>query len=478
MAGAQSSMIIRKMPWSANFTEMNHLGKALIAKPHVFEEKMTKLFSSYNYADNPMTGLLAGTGREVEITSNEFTWQLRGASTRPLIYSGAAKTGTPGKGITEITLDYDENWFKPGDIISPGSPKDQVRIKEFAGRVGNYYRYIGVPNTSDLTYFVPLKYFKPGTKWTKLFSQYGEGSSQSGSTTYALPMELKSRISRYRKEYQITGDVMDEVLAVKVPDSTGKMHTMWMHYAEAEFWKQWARELAIGNMYSRSTNRVEDSSGRMTFSGPGIDEYLEDSNRSTYNTLTTKLLEEFIMDIQYSRVAPGTGRKLKVLTGEYGMIAFHRAVTENFTKSGFITLDTTVIQKDSSPYHSNGLSYGAQFTRYKMANGAEIELIHNPLQDDRTIHFDIDPITGYPYESQKFYFLDFSGEGSESNIVRIKKRGANVLAYVAGLRSPFSRGRNENAAHTGDWYTMTVHDQCGVKITDVTKCGVLEKARA
>src|SRR5690606_33980340 len=121
-----------------------------------------------------------------------------------------------------------------------------------------------------------------------------------------------------------------------VPDSTGKLHTMWMHYAEAEFWKQWARELAIGNMYSRSTNRVEDSSGRMTYSGPGIDEYLEDSNRSPYNTLTTKLLEEFIMDIQYSRVAPGSGRKLKVLTGEYGMIAFHRAVTENFTKSGFI----------------------------------------------------------------------------------------------------------------------------------------------
>lgn len=477
MASANSSLIIRKMPWHANFTEMNHLGAALIAKPHVFGDVMTRMFSSYNYSENPITAMLSGTGREVTINSTEWNWQLRGASVRPLVYVGAAGSGTPGKGITNFSMDLDENWFKPGDIIHPGSPKDQVRIVEGPTRVGQYWRYICTPNTKNLTYFVPLKYLKAGAKWSKLFSQYGEGSSQSGSTMYALPIELQSRMSRYRKEYSITGDAAGEVLAVKVPDSTGKAHTLWMKFAEAEFWRQWYQEVDRGYMYSRSTDRVEDSSGRPTYSGPGVDEYLEDSNRHTYNFLTTKLIEEFIMDIQYSRIAPGPGRKLKALTGEYGMMAFHRAVTENFQKSGFITVDSNFIQKDSSPYHSNGLSYGAQFTRYKMANGAELELIHNPIQDDRTMHYEIDPLTGYPYESQKFYFLDFAGEGSESNIVRVKKDNGYRLAYVNGLANPFSMNVNKHAAHSGDYYTMTVHDQCGVWIKDVTRCGVLEKAR-
>jgi hypothetical protein len=477
MASAQSTLVIRKMPWSANFTEMNHLGAALIAKPHVFGDVMTRLFSSYNYSENPITALLSGTGREVTINTNEWTWSLRGASVRPLVFVGTAAVGTPGKGNSTFSLDLDENWFKPGDIIHPGSPKDQVRIKLAPTRVGNHWRYIVEPNTKDVNYFVPLRFLKPGVKWSKLFSQYGEGSSESGSTMYALPLELQSRLSRYRKEYSITADAALEVLAVKVPDSTGKMHTFWMKYAEAEFWMQWAREIDRGYMYSRSTDKVEDSSGRPTYSGPGIDEYLEDSNRHVYNTLTTKLIEEFIMDIQYSRIAPGPGRELKALTGEYGMIAFHRAVTENFQKSGFITVDSNFIEKSKSPYHTNGLSYGAQFTKYKMANGATLELIHNPIQDDRTIHYEIDPLTNYPYESQKFYFLDFAGEGSESNIVRVKKNNGQRLAYVSGLYSPFGNGRNQNAAHTGDYYTMTVHDQCGVWIKDVTRCGVLEKAR-
>ena len=72
MAQAQSSLLIRKMPWHANFTERNHLGAATIARPDVFGDKMTRIFSSFNYSDNPMTALLAGTGREEKINSTEW----------------------------------------------------------------------------------------------------------------------------------------------------------------------------------------------------------------------------------------------------------------------------------------------------------------------------------------------------------------------------------------------------------------------
>jgi len=457
---------------------MNHLGRAMIAKPDVFGDKMTRVFSSYNYSDNPMTSVLSQTGREVTINSNEWEWQLRGASTRPLIYQGAQLTGNPGQYNTTFEVILDLPDLQPGDVIHPGSPKYQVRVQTGPQKKGVYHSYRVAPVNKDDAFFIPTRYFKPGQKWSKLFSQYPEASEQDGSTTYALPMTLKNRLSRYRKKYQVTGDAANEVLAVKVPDSGGKMHNMWIKYAETEYWSQWYRELERGNWYSRSSDKVEGANGRPVYSGPGIQELLEDSHTHFYNVFSAKLLEEFTMDIFYNRVTPGASRKLKVFTGEYGMLLFHRAVTNEYQGSGFITVDSNFIESSSSDYHSNSKAFGYQFTKYKMANGTEVEVIHNPLYDDREIHFDIDPVTGYPTESMRFTFMDFSGEGTESNVKRVKKRNGYSLVYVNGLQNPYGPVKNAMASHAGDYYSMHVKEQCGVHIEDVTRCGELILKRA
>src|SRR5690606_35978475 len=136
-------------------------------------------------------------------------------------------------------------------------------------------------------------------------------------------------------------------------------------------------------------------------------EQLEDSHQHFYSHLTAKLIEEYLMDIFYSRVKPGASRKIKGFTGEYGMIQFHRAIMEWNQKKGFIqVVDNLFIDKTKSPYHENALAAGFQFVKYRMANGAELELVHNPLYDDREINFQIDPVTGHPTESQRITFLD------------------------------------------------------------------------
>jgi len=133
------------------------------------------------------------------------------------------------------------------------------------------------------------------------------------------------------------------------------------------------------------------------------------------------------MDIFYSRVKPGTQRKIKGFAGEYGMLQFHRAIQAWAERTGFIQIvqDLTV-QKGSSAYHDNSLTAGYQFTKYRMANGAELELIHNPLYDDIEINFEIDPLSGFPIESQRITFLDFSGEGSSSNMKIVNKKTNNA----------------------------------------------------
>jgi len=478
MSLLESSYVVQRRGWHANDTEMNHLGAALIAKPQVMGGKMRQLFSSTLYSDNPLSSVLAELGKPEELTSNEWTYELRGASTRPLVYTGTAITTTVGTYNTEWEIPLDDNFYKPGDVITPGNPAYQVRVQRDPTLRGNAWFYRVVYMSKDGSLAFPTKYLKSGVKWSKLFSQYEEGSEQGGSTMMGLPMELRNRMSRYRKSYRITGDARNEVLAVKVPDSKGNMHDMWIKYAEAEYWQQWYRELERGDWYSRSTDTVKGSTGRPLRNGPGIEEMLEESPRYGYSTLSGRLIEEFIMDIHYGRVAPGAKRKLKGFSGEWGMIQFHRAVTKMYKDNGFVTVDSNFIGPDGNRIHSNALSYGYQFTRYKMANGAELELIHQPLYDDPNINYEIDPITGYPYESQKITFLDVSGDGVSSNIKRVHRSGAMSLVYQEGLVGPFGNNRGKSVSHSGDYYSMDVKDQQGVHLEDVSKCGQLYLRRS
>ena len=247
-----------------------------------------------------------------------------------------------------------------------------------------------------------------------------------------------------------------------------------MKYAEAEYWSQWYRELERGLWYSRSSDTVIGSNGRPVRSGAGLQEQLEDSHIHRYSVLTAKLIEEYLMDIFYSRKAPGKGRHVKGYTGEYGMLIFHRAIQDWMNKSGFIKNVEVFTDKVSSPLHANAMGAGYQFVRYSMANGATLELIHNPLYYDRDINFEIDPVTGFPMESQRITFLDFSGsENGKSNMKVMKKKDGFAFTYIEGLYGPYGPKKGGSSAHSGSYYEMHVEDMMNLHINDVTKCGEL-----
>ena len=479
MARLQSSLITKQMPWHANMTEKNHLGKALIIKPDVFEDKMTSIFTSTYYSDNPLTSALVGSGRKKTINGTEWEWSLKNAQSRPLIVLENILPITvtqAGKGRTNFPIKLDEDWYKAGDVIHPGNKKMQCRIQEVKGRHGNGTVYMARLMNDSFDAFLPLQYLKPGTQWAKLFSQSEEAAEQSGSTNYSLPISLKNRMGRYRKMYEVTGDAANEVLAVKIPDSKGVMHDTWIKYAEVEYWQQWYRELERGGWYSRSTDTVLGANGRPIYSAPGVQEQLEDSHIHRYSFLSAKLIEEYLMDIFYGRIKPGSKRSIKGYTGEYGLVQFHNVIQDWMNQgSGFIkVVDQFMIDKTKSEYHQNAFSAGYQFVKYRMANGGELELIHNPLYDDKEINFEIDHITGYPTESMRYTFLDFSEGGLQSNVQWIDKEKGLKLGYVAGLHNPFGPNTSQTLmAHSGDYYEMHVQKQFGIHIEDITRCGEL-----
>lgn len=485
MATLTSKLITKQMQWTANMTEANHLGAALITKPHVFKGVMDQLFSAKNiYSDNPLTSTLFGTLGEETITSTEWEWELKGANTRPLIVTtdSTISNGTipAGKNKSSFSLYLDENWFLPGDILQPGGDKKyQVRINSDGGPVrnGTSWKYTVRLVTDDNNLFVPAKYLQSGAQWSKLYSKYEEGAEQSGSTQFSFPISFKNSMSKLRKMYSITDLAHQEVLAVAIPDSTGKYHTSWMSYAEVEFWQQWYAEMERNFWYSRKAVTIDGSTGRPIISGAGLQQQLEDSHIHKYSVLTVDLIEEYLMDIFYGRTKPGQGRKIKAYTGEYGMVQFHKTVQDWMNKSPFVKNIEVFTNKVSSTVHRNAMEGGYQFVRFLMANGAELELVHNPLYDNREINFELDPITGKPVESMRYTFLDFSGESGKPNVKLIKKKDAYSFGYVEGLLSPYGPKKGGSSAHAKDSYEMHVRDMQGTHIQDVTKCGELILAR-
>lgn len=463
----QSRLTVLTRPWHANFTETNHLGAAFLAEPHKFDKVLTRVFTASRLADNPLTAMTKGAGRTSEIESFDWEWELMGASTRPLI----AIAATVGNGIsnTAFTLTLDEDWFKPGDVISPsaGTERTLVRIQSGPSPSGGGYAYICRLQNDDPAASLVAAQQVVGVQFSKMFSVYEEGGDQSGSTTYAMPMKLRSQLSTLRKEYSITGDAANQALVVALMDSEGKVYKdyKWLKYAESEYWIQWYKEKERILWYGQMANGVAGANGRAARTGPGVQELLKDSHVHVYNTLTEDLIREYLLDIFFGRVDM-SNRDIVAYTGEYGMLAFHQAMSN--ASAPFLTVDSKFITGEG-----RNLAFGGQFVKYIGPNGITLTLRHNPLYDDREINHIMHPSLQVPVESMRFTFLDFGNAGGEANIKYVSKKNGYKLGYVSGLQTPYGPNKGGLMSNAKDAYTMIVHDQCGIQIDDVTRCGEL-----
>ena len=83
-------------------------------------------------------------------------------------------------------------------------------------------------------------------------------------------------------------------------------------------------------------------------------------------------------------------------TGEFGMLLFSKSIT-NKIKESF-----NVVNQKFTVYNPNEkLTKGSQFVVYKLGNGIEIKIQHDPILDKIE---DINEFTGFPNKSSTLYY--------------------------------------------------------------------------
>lgn len=80
-------------------------------------------------------------------------------------------------------------------------------------------------------------------------------------------------------------------------------------------------------------------------------------------------------------------------TGEFGMLLFNKAIMEKLKDYSIVNQKFVALNTE--------LNKGSQFVIYKIPNGVEIKIQHDPNLDKKE---DINEITGFPNKSSTLYY--------------------------------------------------------------------------
>ena len=473
---------------STRMTDLNHWSKNLAIKPTVFEAPQRALFASKTNSLNLSTGNILegifGLGKTKYIDDLVWSWKMNVKGYRPItILENRTAGATPGKFRGKIKVLVDVDLAAIGETWSPGSSdKSQVVTVVDKVKEGRGYLYTLQTYTEGPEHFIRPTYLEPGTKWTRMFTMRGEAAESGGHTENYTSVEYKNSLVKLRKQFKVTDFGSQAVLDIAFTDENGKVYRSWMDMQEAQYHMAMNKELATYAMYSRLADQplVDPDSGYPINPGAGMEQQIEfGGNVERFTTLSVDLIEAFFDRIVYSRISPGDLGEVVGFSGHYGMKEFAK-VLDVWTGGKTIIRDSnTFVKSDPTGMNNNSLRTGYQYTLYNLPNGGSFKLIHNPLNDDKSIHRDIDRLTGYPLQSQRITILDVTGGNGDSinqkdNVCLVRKNKVYGTTVIDGRVGPGGE-ISKNPKHSGDYYRVDISDSVGIEIKDPTVTGELIK---
>lgn len=432
-------------------------------RPHHFGMMVSKLFSAMHRYDNKvLTNLTYLRGNYEEIYTDTYKWTLAGDSevdfrVTELLVSAS---GTPGKGLATFQIALDKGWLSEPDVLQVED--NRFPFLEILGtpqQVGDSWYYTVRLQSSDPNDWIDPAQLAVGMTMIKASTTIvTEMNDKRGTDAYNSQMDLQCQVGAYGEEFAITDKVVrQEIAAVargedlnnidkKYRTSEGYAFTIrqgdkviprgaFITMAEARLLERIDMDCEMAMVFGTNSNLQDIDTGRVKKTAPGFRQLVKDGHVYYHNgSLTAQLLEDYLHGIFLHRLNTGD-RKIKIATGEGGIRMFHQIIADE--ANSFLTVDSNFIKGTSSPFSSNALQFGGQFTKFIANNGIEVELVYDPLKDDRKYckrrHPD-NPI--YTVDSFRMDIYDFGMSDGEANMSMVIEKNIDAYAYVSNLVDP------------------------------------------
>lgn len=486
--GILNNLQIGKGRRFSDLVDENKISQAMLSRPHEITRILSYVMGNKDLGfSTSLDAITGGLGNVMEIESRDYEWNVVLDSDRAITIRGAKWQGQDitasnyetimaGVGNTPILIGVEEKHFGPGAVIEFDDKEYQARLFGEPYQDGNIWWYTAFIANAQPGSYIPGEYLLAGRQVSRSFSVYEEYSEEADILNYNTFFKMRNYLATIRLSYDITGSAYSTVLWIALKDpKTGKTSYLWADYQEWLALREWAKRCERMMVYSQSnvqkdgTTALKGTNGRPVYIPAGILQQMSPSNRRYYTDLTAELLEDFLADLSYN-ILGSSERKFVALTGEMGMREFDKVLKEK--SASYNLVDTKFVTGSGQE-----LTLGGQFTTYKMTNGIELTLKHFPMYDNVVFNRLLHPITGKPLESYRFTFLDINRRDGEANIVKVVRKGREMVIWnTSGSVAP-GAGYGKNAStvrsNAKDGYAVHFLGEMGVMIRDPRACGEL-----
>lgn len=461
--------------WSGLTTD-NHLGTIFNEQPWLASNIMSRVFGKFDYMSlDPFLALMGGVK---EAPSDvDFTWNLKGDDEKAVsvVSFTAADTARPGVNNTTFTITFPEFYFHAKDKLRPDDGSVGVRVMKEPESDGTNWEYTVELMTGNPDTFISPTLLASGSQFSKDYSPVsGTLSKGGGKTSYTSPFELRNVYNTIRKEDIIPTNMIKRPMVIEMLDpKSGKSTKIWTQYAEWAFMSQWHREKSRALIYSDSNKTaagqylMKDDSGFPIKEGAGLHEQIAPAYRFNYNSFTIDMLEDVLLNLSIN-ILPEDKRHFVALTGERGMVQFHRALQDHSMR--FQPLDSKRVGGSGQD-----LSFKGQYKRYEGPQGVRFDLLHIPEYDNQVTNRITHP-DGGPTESYRYTILNFGTAEGEKNIQRISpKNEQENLWHIPGSASPLGPKMSFNSASASAVAGYEIHASAkqGLMVKNPLSCAEL-----
>jgi len=446
-------------------------------QPFNFGVKTSQLFSSKlgtALVNKKFTYMTAAKGNVYVLPGgvDDYSWYLMADADVDFRFTEllVGATDQVGKGGIPFRFALDRDWLhEPAVIKLEGSDLPLVVIHGYpVQRSVNSWEYEGTLQTGDLNAWIDPAYLSPGKRAIRVSSLVSDELNQKyGPDQYGDMFKLQSWISNYANKVEVTDKFIRTELGCRskgtqVPhgldyqmgggylykqkfDVTNSGVTerieegVFLSHAEARLLDRTEMDREMAMEFGQLQKTTDRDTNRTIKAAPGWRQLVKDGHTKEHNgSLTLSDIYEYLMEIFITRKT-FSDRHIVLASGEAGIEFLSRLIAAEASQFQYIDTLFAEKRKDPQGYNENELVYGGQFTKIRMMNGVIVEIVHDPIKDDRKLFPELAPGTNRTLESFAMDIFDFGqtdqkAQGArEENITMVMQDGVEEYYMVSNV---------------------------------------------